>query len=70
MVYTDGIHLVADSIEELHEFAQKIGLKRCWYQSHRFKHYDLWGKMSEKTLTASAIKKTSKEIVRILRSKF
>jgi len=31
MVYTDGIHLVADSLEELHEFAHKIGLKREWY---------------------------------------
>ena len=42
MVYTDGVHLVADTEEELHKFAQKIGLKRSWYQdkSH-YPHYDL-----------------------------
>lgn len=41
MVYTDGVHLIADSIDELHEFAHDIGLKRCWFQNHRHKHYDL-----------------------------
>lgn len=41
MVYTDGVHLIADSLEELHAFALSIGLKRCWFQNHRHKHYDL-----------------------------
>lgn len=43
MIYTDNIHLVADSLEELHDYAEKIGLGR-----HRFEgvkkghpHYDL-----------------------------
>lgn len=31
-------HLMADSLEELHEFARKIGLKRRWFQGD---HYDL-----------------------------
>ena len=43
MTYTDGIHLVADTISELHLFASKIGLTKCRY--HGFKkghpHYDL-----------------------------
>ncbi len=36
-------HLVADSLEELHQFAAKIGLKREWYQYHKSKypHYDV-----------------------------
>jgi hypothetical protein len=25
-------HLIADTPEELHEFAQKIGLRRAWFQ--------------------------------------
>jgi hypothetical protein len=42
-VYLDTMgHLGADSFEELHEFAQKIGLKREWFQAnHRYKHYDI-----------------------------
>lgn len=35
-------HLWADDVSELHEFAQKIGLKREWFQNKRlFAHYDL-----------------------------
>ena len=42
MIYTDGLHLVADTEAELHEFAMRIGLKREWYQRHkRHPHYDL-----------------------------
>lgn len=41
MVYTDGTHLVADTLEELHEFAAKIGLRPEWFQDHpRHPHYD------------------------------
>lgn len=35
-------HMWADSVEELHSFAQGIGMKRSWFQNHkRFPHYDL-----------------------------
>ncbi len=41
--YTDSTHLVSDSIQELHEFAAKIGLKRHYYEGVKKKHphYDL-----------------------------
>ncbi len=42
MVQTDGVHLVADTLAELHSFAQAMGLKRAWFQNHpRHPHYDL-----------------------------
>ena len=35
-------HLVADTLDELHEFADKTGMKRHWFQYHtRIPHYDL-----------------------------
>ena len=35
-------HLFADSVEELHEFAERIGLKRIWFQdSPTEPHYDV-----------------------------
>lgn len=41
-VYTDGTHLVADTLTQLHDFAERLGLKREWYQDHpRHPHYDL-----------------------------
>ncbi len=44
MIYTDKVHIVADSIEELHEFAASVGLKRaCWFEgmSKGHPHYDM-----------------------------
>ncbi len=43
MIYSDGIHLISDtSLEELHAFAEKIGLKREWlHQTPGRPHYDL-----------------------------
>jgi hypothetical protein len=35
-------HLYADSLDELHAFAESIGLKRAWFQGKDgFPHYDL-----------------------------
>lgn len=41
MIYIDEMErMVADSLGELHEFAESIGLKRCWFQGGRYPHYD------------------------------
>lgn len=72
MVYTDGIHLIADDIKELHQFAGKIGLNRCWFENHRKPHYDLMkGKKNRERMLSLALDngaqmKTSKELVKIL----
>lgn len=35
-------HLTADTLEELHAFAAKIGMRRSWFQDHKLcPHYDL-----------------------------
>jgi len=35
-------HLLADSLDELHQFAQSIGLKKEWFQGHtKYPHYDM-----------------------------
>ena len=43
MVYVDRVHMVADSLKELHSFAEKIGLKRHFFEGVRkgHPHYDL-----------------------------
>jgi hypothetical protein len=43
MIYTDNVHVVADSLSELHEFARKIGLKRFYFHGVRkgHPHYDI-----------------------------
>lgn len=35
-------HMIADSVDELHAMADRLGLKRAWFQDHpRHPHYDL-----------------------------
>ena len=43
MIYTDNVHLVADSLFELHDFAKTIGLKRFYFHGVRkgHPHYDI-----------------------------
>ena len=68
MVYTDKVHMVADNLEELHDFATHIGLRREWFQNHsRHPHYDLWGSRLKSALNRGAVVVNSKEIVRISR---
>jgi FMN phosphatase YigB (HAD superfamily) len=42
---------VADSLQELHEFAERAGIKRCWFDKN---HYDLNPKNYEFALANGA----------------
>ncbi len=34
-------HMIADTEEELHAMAEKVGLKRQWFQNDNYPHYDI-----------------------------
>jgi len=58
-------HLVSDSsLDELHEFAESLGLRREWFQQKSVPHYDLTGAHYELALERGAILVSSREIVR------
>lgn len=77
MVYVDSArhplgrmlmsHMTADSLEELHEMAGMVGLKRCWLQAHGLPHYDLCQEKRELAIQHGAKAVSSKEIVRVAR---
>jgi len=68
MIYTDYAHLFADSLEELHIFAKKIGLKRHWFQNKKYPHYDLTTKrMKAKAIRAGAVVVSTKTILTIIK---
>jgi len=73
-VRKDGYcHMVSATIHELHEFAETIGVKRCWYENNRGKkrpHYDIKGKQIEKALEAGAILVTRKELFQFLKENY
>jgi len=55
-------HLFADDLDELHEFAEKIGLKRNWFQhppKASYPHYDLSPSFRAKALKAGALLMTN-----------
>ena len=68
MVYTDGIHVIADTLEELHNFAQLIGLKREWFQDNpRHPHYDTVSRKTQRAALKKGAKiRGSKELIRII----
>lgn len=54
-------HMVSDeSEEELHAFAEELGLKREWYQGD---HYDLTEGMRNKAVAKGAKQVTGQELV-------
>lgn len=49
-------HLVADSLDELHAFAARIGLRKSWFQDRAsFPHYDVTVDVREKALLCGAL---------------
>ncbi len=69
MTYTDGVHLMADSLEELHRFAAKLHLRRQWFQDHpRHPHYDLTTRrMGKRAVAEGAQLVTTRELIEIMR---
>lgn len=48
-------HLVADSLDELHAFAARLGLQRSWFQSKtRYPHYDVTESVRTRALAMGA----------------
>ena len=49
-------HLVADSLDELHEFAARLGLQRRWFQNQgRYPHYDVTTSVRDRALRLGAV---------------
>lgn len=62
-------HMVADTIEELHSFAESIGVKRCWYHSSsKYKHYDLNEDQRKVAVCSGAIEISSKELITLIKN--
>lgn len=55
-------HLTADTLEELHAFALRIGMRRSWFQDHRAApHYDLTPGRREVAVRLGAVEETCVE---------
>jgi hypothetical protein len=60
--------MVADSLEELHSMADKIGVNRKWFQNKpTHPHYDICKSKRMLAIKFGAIEVTSRELVNIQR---
>lgn len=65
--YSQACHMVADSVEELHYFAGRMGLMRSWFQRGSVPHYDLTKGMRLLAVKLGAIEIDRKKFVEIMR---
>lgn len=74
MVYTDGIHLTADSLDELYLYANKTGLNPAWIDFMGrtiHPHFNICGHVKRRVLADMSVQKVScKEIVRLCQLNF
>lgn len=62
-MFTDG------SLEELHAMAERLGMKRSWFQDHGdLKHYDLNARRRAAAVRAGAVECDKRKTVEVMRS--
>jgi hypothetical protein len=66
-------HLVADTDEELHAFAARLGMKRAWFQSNARRphqaHYDVPDRLRPQALELGAVAVTWRQVGRMMRAR-
>lgn len=61
-------HMVADSLDELHAMADRIGIKRQWFQADgSVPHYDICKSKRKLAVAFGAIEIGRREIVEVIR---
>lgn len=60
-------HMLADTIEELHAMADKIGIQRKWYQTKNTPHYDICKSKRELAIANGAVEIDREKVVEIIK---
>ena len=63
-------HLAADTLDELHEFAARLGMRRSWFQPGRGRHphYDLVKSRRDRAVRLGAIEVSGRDLVLVWRA--
>lgn len=63
-------HMVADSVDELHAMAQRLGLKRQWFQISRngMPHYDICQTKRQVAITLGAVEIDRRKMVQLMKA--
>ena len=62
-------HMLADTLDELHEMADTIGVNRRWFQSEASTpHYDICKSKRHLAISHGAIEVSRRELVKVIRN--
>lgn len=62
-------HMVADTLDELHAMAQRLGLKRSWFQKSRngMPHYDICQTKRAQAISFGAVEIDRRKMVELMK---
>lgn len=60
-------HMLADTVDELHAMADKVGLRRAWFQTDPVPHYDLCQAKRALAIAAGATVLTRRQTGQLVR---
>ena len=60
-------HMIADTLDELHAMADRIGMRREWFQPYSHPHYDLSLTKRAEAVKAGAVELGRREFVAVMR---
>lgn len=60
-------HMIADSLHELHAMADRIGLRRTWFQDNGTPHYDLCQSKRRMAIQFGAVEINRRQTVALIR---
>lgn len=60
-------HMMADSIEELHAMADRIGLRRSWFQPKSSPHYDVSQEKRKLAIQLGAVAVDRRQLVDVIK---
>lgn len=67
--FPQGCHLIADSDDELHAFASRLGLKLGWFQgTSTIPHYDLTRNKRKQAVRTGAVEITLRQMAERIRA--
>lgn len=61
-------HMIADSQDELHQMADRLGLRRQWFQDKNIPHYDVSQSKKKLAIELGAIEVSSRILIKIVRT--
>lgn len=61
-------HMTADSLDELHQMAARLGLSRAWFQNKRIPHYDISLSKRARAVALGAIEETTRQTILRIRA--